>query len=148
MISRKAIPVFSCLWRKAIGWLWVQGRTYMTIMRLYPQLQSFCHRKVSRRLEVLRSCSNSPWIKLNRGFRLQMQVVSTIPALPVMDGTGIEQVIRELVVSYVGNDVARDVPLVTQGLDFLTAMELRQKLQVSLISPLLPTSLKTFEGLW
>ncbi len=38
--------------------------------------------------------------------------------------------IVELVTSYVGEGIDRDVPLAQQGLDSLAAMELHQKLQV------------------
>jgi hypothetical protein len=44
--------------------------------------------------------------------------------------TELESMIAAVVADLMGADVARDAPLAAQGLDSLTAMELRQKLQV------------------
>ena len=61
-----------------------------------------------------------------------MQALSQMAGAASMDRATIAQIVTELVVSYVGNDVQRDMPLAQQGLDSLASMELRQKLQVSL----------------
>lgn len=48
-----------------------------------------------------------------------------------IDPVALQEEMLELVKGFVGADVAPDQPLVSQGLDSLAAMELRQKLQVS-----------------
>jgi acyl carrier protein len=46
-----------------------------------------------------------------------------------MEAATLEKEIKDLVRSYIGDDVSPDEPLNKQGLDSLAAMELRQKLQ-------------------
>ena len=53
------------------------------------------------------------------------------PTAGVIDPAALERQVVDLVRSYVGDDVSPEEPLNKQGLDSLAAMELRQKLQVS-----------------
>ena len=62
-----------------------------------------------------------------------------IPSLAELETT-----ILSLVQDLIGPDVTPDAPLSSQGLDSLAAMELRQKLQVSICQQHVPTHLDSW----